>query len=86
MTQYLVSESLMMIWKGIINHKLAFVVNRIVQSIIHLNFKQNNAEKMGYLFQLRGDQYQVVQKCSSMSYISLTPQKIFFDFLPEEVT
>ena len=35
---------------------------------------------------LRGDQYQVVQKCSSMSYISLTPQKKIFDFLPEEVT
>ena len=35
---------------------------------------------------LRGDQYQVVQKCSSMSYISLTPQKFFFDFLLEEVT
>ena len=54
MTQYLVSESLMMIWKGIINHKLAFVVNRIVQSIIHLvNVKQNDGEKMGYLFELK---------------------------------
>ena len=57
-------------------------------------FQRKISKKLFFLFfsqkcilnYLRGDQYQVVQKCSSMSYISLTPQKKIFDFLQEEVT
>ena len=43
---YLVSESL---W--IINLKFAFVVNSILQTIIHLHVKQNDSKKKDYLYE-----------------------------------
>ena len=54
MTQYLVNVCVLMIWKGIITLLFAAVVNNIQQSIINLlHVKQNDGEKMGYLFELK---------------------------------